>query len=132
MILPDTSAWIEFDRATESDIDLRLNDLIAAGGPVATTEPVVAEVLMGARTDAREYGLRALLARFEPLPFDTTLDFNGAVAIYRRCRQIGVTPRGLVDCMVASVALRHRASLLAHDADVLRIAEVVGIPIDHG
>ena len=51
MILADTSAWVEYDRATGSTVDLRLRDLIAADGPIAVTEPVIMEVLAGARTD---------------------------------------------------------------------------------
>ncbi len=50
--------------------------------------------------------------------------------IYRACRRAGVTPRGLVDCMVAAVAWRRGATLLARDADLNRIAEVVGIDLD--
>ena len=50
MILVDTSAWVEFDRATGSTIDRRLTDLIADDGPVAVTEPVIMEVAAGART----------------------------------------------------------------------------------
>ena len=53
MILADTSAWVEYDRATGSAVDLRLAELIAAEGPVAVTEPVIVEVLAGARSDAR-------------------------------------------------------------------------------
>ena len=45
MILADTSAWVEYDRATGSSVDLRLSDLVATEGPVAVTEPVVMEVL---------------------------------------------------------------------------------------
>ena len=41
-----------------------------------------------------------------------------------------VTPRGLIDCMIASVALRHSATLLGHDADMSRVAEVVGLSMD--
>jgi len=52
MILPDTSAWVEFDGATGSAVDRRLTDLIAEGGPLAVTEPVVTEVLAGARRRA--------------------------------------------------------------------------------
>lgn len=33
--------------------------------------------------------------------------------------------------MVASVALRHRATVLAHDADLARIGEVVPLRLDH-
>jgi len=42
-----------------------------------------------------------------------------------------VTPRGIVDCMIASVARRHGAALLAHDVDIGRVATVVGIDLDH-
>ena len=40
MILADTSAWVEYDRATGSSTDVRLTELITADGPVAVTEPV--------------------------------------------------------------------------------------------
>src|SRR5262249_61564782 len=80
------------------------------------------EVLAGARSDQREADLKRLLLRFNLLRFDVVADFDGAVRIYRRCRRAGVTPRGLVDCMIAAVAWRRRAALLAHDADMLRVA----------
>lgn len=130
MILADTSAWVEYDRATGSPTHLRLRELIASGGSLAVSEPVVAEVLTGARTDRRERDLRDLLTRFTLLQFDVALDFDGAVRIYRECRLSGVTPRGLVDCMIAAVALRHGADLLAHDADLARIADVVPLSLD--
>ena len=41
MILADTSAWVEFDRATGSAVDRRLTQLIAGDSLVAVTEPVV-------------------------------------------------------------------------------------------
>jgi len=97
MILADTSAWVEYDRATGSAVDRRLTDLIADGGPLAVTEPVVMEVLAGARSDARENDLRRLLLRFELAAVDPTADFEAAARIYRRCRRTGVTPRGLID-----------------------------------
>lgn len=130
MILADTSAWVEYDRATDSAVDRRLSELIAADGPVATSEPVVMEVLAGARDDRREADLRRLLLRFPLLSFDAVADFEGAVRIYRRCRAAGVTPRGMVDCMIAAVAWRRAATLLAHDADLDRVAGVIGIELD--
>ena len=130
MILADTSAWVEYDRATGSAVDLRLTGLIAAEGPVAVTEPVIMEVLAGARSDAREADLRRLLLRFHLYQFDPAADFDGAARIYRRCRQAGVAPRGLLDCMIAAVAWRHRATLLTCDADLDRVARVIGIHLD--
>ena len=130
MILADTSAWVEYDRATGSAVDRRLTDLIEASGRGDVTQPVVMEVLAGARDDRREADLRRLLLRFELLSFDAVADFDGAVRIYRRCRAAGVTPRGMVDCMIAAVAWRREAVLLSHDADMDRVAGVVGIALD--
>jgi predicted nucleic acid-binding protein len=130
VILADTSAWVEYDRATGSPADRRLEALIQSDGPVAVTQPVVMEVLAGARDDRREADLRRLLLRFELLTFDAVADFDGAVRIYRRCRAAGVTPRGLVDCMIAAVAWRLGAVLLSYDADMDRVAGVVGIALD--
>jgi predicted nucleic acid-binding protein len=130
VILVDTSAWVEYDRATESAVDLRLTDLIASGGPIAVTEPIMMEVLAGARTDERETDLRRLLSRFDLYRFDAVADFDGAVSIYRRCRKAGVTPRGMFDCMIAAVAWRRGASLLACDADLDRVARLIGVDLD--
>lgn len=130
MILADTSAWVEFDRATGGSVDLRLTELIGGDGPLAVTEPVVMEVLAGARTEARASELRRLLLRFHLLTVDPAADFDAAASIYRRCRRAGITPRGMVDCLIASVAYRHQATLLAADRDLRHVAEVIGIDLD--
>lgn len=130
MIIADTSAWVEYDRATGSPADLRIAQLIATGDELAVSEPIVMEICAGARTDRQERELRRLLLRCTLVPFDPSSDFDGAVRIYRQCRSIGVTPRGLIDCMVAAIAWRTGGTLLAHDADVDRIAGVLGIATD--
>ncbi len=130
MILVDSSVWVEYDRATGSPQHLRLEELIETDGPVAVTEPVVMEVLAGARDERREAELRRLLGRFELLSFDAVTDFDGAVTIYRRCRAAGVTPRGMLDCMIAAVAWRRNATLLAHDADMAHVARIIEIKLD--
>ncbi len=130
MILADTSAWIEYDRATGSRADQRIAELISTDGPLMFTEPVLMEVLAGARSDAREEDLRRMLLRFRLAHFDAVTDFDAATRIYRRCRQAGVTPRGMVDCMIAAVAYRRALALLAWDADMFRVAQVIGIDVD--
>lgn len=130
MILVDTSAWVEYDRATGSAVDRRLAELIGDDGPLAVTEPVIMEVVAGARSEERERDLRRLLLRFDLLRFDIAADFDGAARIWRACRKVGVTPRGMIDCMIASVANRHAATLLACDAELNRVADVVGIDVD--
>lgn len=130
MILVDTSAWVEYDRATGSVVDKRLSALITNGGQLAVTEPIMMELQAGARDDQRQELLRRMLLGFHLLPFDPVVDFDGAAHIYRRCRAAGITPRGMLDCMIASVAWRTTSTLLAQDADLDRVATVVGIPLD--
>lgn len=130
MILADTSAWVEYDRGTGSRVDDRMVELVAARRELATTDPVVMEVLAGARNDQREDELRRLLLRARLLRLHAVTDFDAASRIYRRCRRAGVTPRGMIDCMIAAVAWRRRATLLAADVDLDRVAEVIGIDRD--
>lgn len=130
MILADTSAWVEYDRATGSAADRRMTELIATDGPLMFTEPVLMEVLAGARSDTQEEDLRRLLLRFELAGFDAVSDFDATTTIYRRCRKAGVTPRGMIDCMIAAVAHRRGLALLAWDVDMFRLAEVIGLELD--
>jgi predicted nucleic acid-binding protein len=130
MILADTSAWVEYDRATGSAVHRRVADLIAADSDLAVTEPVIMEVLAGARNQQRELDLRRLLLRFLLLRFDVASDFDSAARIYRRCRAAGITPCGMVDCMIAAVAWRNSASLLAQDVDLVRVCQTIGIDLD--
>jgi len=130
VILADTSAWVEYVRGTGSAADQRIAELIAEDGPLMVTEPVLMEVLAGARSDAREADLRRLLLSFGFVPFDAVTDFEAAARIYRRCRQAGVTPRGMVDCMIVAVAYRRGAALLSWDVDVDRVARVIGVHLD--
>ena len=111
-------------------MDRRLEELIEVAGPVAVTEPVIMELVAGARTDEREAQLRRLLGRFALLRFDAAADFDSAAKIYRRCRRAGIAPRGMVDCLIASVAFRHGATLPAADVDLGRVAGMVGIDLD--
>ena len=82
------------------------------------------------RNEERQADLRRLLLRFELYRFEVAADFDAAARIYRRCRMSGVTPRGMVDCMIAAVAWRRGAAILAHDADLDRVARVIGIEVD--
>lgn len=130
MILVETSAWVEFDRATGSTVDQVLTDLIASGADIAVTEPVLMEVLAGARDEATSDRLRRLLTSFEWIAADAGSDFEGAARVHRSCREAGVTPRGLIDCMIASIALRTGASLLTADADFAAMASVLPLSLD--
>lgn len=126
MILADSSAWIDLDRATGSVADRELTRAIASDpGAVAVTEPILMEVLAGARSEADAQRLRNMLTSLAWIPCDAVADFEGAARVYRQCRAAGVTPRSLDDCLIATVALRTDAELLTADRDFEEIARVV-------
>ncbi|WP_268958174.1 PIN domain-containing protein [Occultella glacieicola] len=74
--------------------------------------------------------MRRLLLRAHLLGCDPVADFEAAAVIYRRCRTQGITRRGMVDCLIAAVALRTGASLLTCDSDLVRVCGVLGIELD--
>ena len=115
--LADTSAWIEYLRATGSPTHLRLRRLIADEGAVVTTEVVVVELLAGASNDDELSRPGRLLGRFELLPAQGLADYEAAAGLYRRCRRAGETVRKLTDCLIAVVAMRAGAALLHRDQD---------------
>ncbi|MCB0971048.1 MAG: PIN domain nuclease [Acidimicrobiales bacterium] len=117
MTLIDSSAWIEYlrgDRGGDPATRAHLRGLLAGDG--ALTEPVVMEVLAGARSARHSEQLRSLLGTVELLPL-TSDDWASAALLYRMCRVNGVTIRSMVDCLIAAVAIRHDVPVLARDRD---------------
>jgi predicted nucleic acid-binding protein len=122
VILADTSAWIEYLRATGSGVHLRLLELLRTGAPLAVTDVVLMEVVAGAADDAHRDRLRRLLAGCEYLPVEGPTDYLQAAQLHRTCRGQGVMIRRLADCLIAVVAMRCGASLLHADRDFDAIA----------
>ena len=122
MILVDSSAWVEFLRATGSPAHLRLRSALQDGTDLACTDVIVMEILAGARDDVDRDRLRRLLYGLEFLPVEGPADYENAAGLYRLCRRGGETPRKLSDCLIAAVAIRSEAELLCEDADFLAIA----------
>jgi predicted nucleic acid-binding protein len=122
VILVDTSAWIEFQRATGSSVDRWLTRAIERDEELATAGIVVLELLAGARDEAQALALRRLLDRCTFLALEEPSDEEAAAAVYRACRRGGDTIRRLPDCLIAAVAIRAGAPLLHRDADFDAIA----------
>lgn len=129
MILVDTSAWIEFLRATGSPVHHRVRGLVASSAPIATTEPVVMEVLAGARDGGHVRSLRQLLVGCDLLPVDGLAGWERAAAIWRRCRASGETVRSLTDCLIADVALEAEVAVLHADRDFAAISRSTGLAL---
>ncbi len=131
MILVDSSAWIEFLRATESPADAYLTESIGRGGTdLAITEPVIMEVLSGIRSEPEAKVVRDRLTAFRLLPVAGLPDYEIAAAVYRACRRSGETVRNQIDCLIAAVAIRTRTPVLHADADFDVIARHSGLLIE--
>lgn len=127
MTLIDTSAWVEYLRATGSDAHRAVKRLLEGDALVHTTDVVVMEVLAGARDHAHEQQLRRLLGRCDHLPGGGLASFEAAAALYRTCRQSGETVRALTDCLIGAVALACRVPVLHDDRDFDVLARHAGI-----
>ncbi len=133
MLLVDTSAWIEFLRATGSRQHLHLRDTIAAREAVVI-DPVLMEVMAGSRPGAVEQTRRLLDAqRREALV--PRIDWLGGATIFRELRRSGVTVRSPIDAVIAAVAIRTGLAVLHRDRDFDAIAahtELQVVPSDDG
>ena len=127
MILVDTSAWIEFLRDTGSAVCDRVDELMES--EVAVCDPIRMEVLAGARNERHLRSLRGLLARTTHLSTGPA-DYDEAAALYRACRREGETVRKLIDCLIASVAIRAGAAVLHNDSDFDVLARHTALRID--
>lgn len=127
MILVDTSAWIEFLRDSASPACERVEEVLAQD--IAVADPVLMEVLAGARNEQHLIQLRRLLARGSVL-HTKPIDYDQAAILYRRCRTNGETVRKLIDCLIAAVAIRNDVVILHQDADFEVLARHTALKVE--
>ena len=85
-VLVDTSAWVEYPRGTGSPHNSWIRDAIRAEAPLAWTEPILYELIAGARSPRRAEELRALLLRGPMLAADGLRDREDAARLCRSAR----------------------------------------------
>ena len=131
MTLVDTSAWVEYLRATGSPAHRAVRRLLEdAESPIHTTDIVVMEVLAGARDDDHCDRLRRLLAGCEYVPLQGLADYEEAAQMYRSCRAGGETVRALTDCLIAVVSMRASLTVLHADRDFDVLSRRVGLQVE--
>lgn len=126
MILIDTSAWVEFLRATGSGVHVRIREMLRDDEPFATCAPIRMELLMGARGEQHLRQLDALLARGAMLPTRPT-HYDEAAALYRQARRHGVTVRKAMDCLIGAHAIAAAIPVLHSDADFQGLARTTDL-----
>lgn len=120
MLLADTSAWIEFLRATGSAEAHRMREAIAKR-EVVVIDPILLEIMAGAQRDSVA-SLQRLLVAQHVEGLTPRLDWLDAARIYREIRRRGETLRSQTDALIAAVAIRLDVPVLHCDRDFDTIA----------
>ncbi len=124
-MMVDTSAWVEYLRATGSFCDVHLQQVLSDGGALVLPAVVLQEVLQGARSPSHYMALQNELEQVPVFdPQDVHELHRQAGLLYARCRWQGVTVRSPMDCVVAACALEADIPLLARDGDFSDICRV--------
>jgi predicted nucleic acid-binding protein len=121
MPLIDTSAWIEYLRKTGSETNIEMRNVLTRRHHIC--DVVTMEILSGARDDANAQTLKRLLSRATVIE-TKPIDYQNAASIYRACRQVGITVRTQIDCLIAAIAIRTGTPLLHQDSDFIAIAQI--------
>lgn len=115
-VLVDTSVWISHLRDQDGTDQEMLGRLLRTR-QAATTDVVLLEVLAGPTSEDVAQRLRRFLAGATYLRQESPVDTEKAAALYRACRRAGETPRSLLDCLLAAVAVRHDVPVLHRDRE---------------
>lgn len=115
--LIDTSAWVDYLRDVPSRAADEVERLLTSDAEVFLTEPIVMELLAGAPTTRALTQLESLTNGMSLIRIDPLVDYHDAAAVFRAARRDGRTVRKLLDCLIATVAMRGGATLVHKDAD---------------
>ena len=126
-ILVDTSVWIEYLRGTGSRAHHFVREEV--GVTLATTEPILMELLAGAASGPQTAAAERLMLGQHWLQVEPALDYRAAADIFQAARATGHQPRSLQDCLIAAIALRVQTPVAHRDADYAHIAAVTGLDV---
>lgn len=107
-----------------------LTGLLDSGADVVVTEPVVMEMLAGARSRDDLIATRQVLLNLPMLRVGGLDTYERAADIARICRLHGETIRRGFHCLVAAVAIREGVSVLHADRDFDAIARHTELRIE--
>src|SRR5690606_15385384 len=116
----DSSVWIDYLRDSTLPVVDELDIQLRSGADVRITEPVIMELLTGTQDSAVEQLVNGLPL----LPIDPGQDFRAAGGLFRDSRRNGHPIRSTVDCLIASIAIRHGATVLHKDRDFAFLAQI--------
>lgn len=124
VILVDTSVWVGYLRGTASPSVETLDGLFRADSEVVITEPVLMELLAGARHPRDRAIVEALVNGLPLIAIEPAEDFRNAADLYAASTINGHPIRSQMDCLIAAVAIRRGIPLLHQARDFEYLAEI--------
>lgn len=126
--LVDSSIWVAHLRGN-AQISEPLIDLVDRGD-VVTCEPIVMELLAGAKAETVDR-LERMMDALPQIDVDPHLDFRVAAQLMRRSRGKENTIRSSVDALIGAIALRVGDVTIVHDdVDFERIAAIAPVGVE--
>jgi predicted nucleic acid-binding protein len=128
-VLVDTSVWVEYLRGSGGPADTWVVGALSQGRPLAWTEPVLLELLVGATSTRRAAELRSLVTRGPMARLRGLADWEAAATIARTARSAGRPVRSTIDCLIAAVAIRTDLPVVTCDRDFTAIASITPLQV---
>ena len=130
MLVVDSSVWIDYFNASDSQARHELRRLLADGHTrLVVPDLVLFEVLRGFRDERALRQARLLLQTLSVEPCGGEDLALAAVGHYRHLRARGITVRSAIDVMVAAFCIDNDYLLLHSDRDYDAIAEHRGLRV---
>lgn len=130
MLLVDSTVWIDYFNGQSTPhtdyLDRILDEQVILVGDL-----ILAEVLQGFRREAEFEQARQALGNFKQVSLvGPVLAIQGA-RHYRFLRQLGVTVRKTIDCLIATYCIENGLPLLHSDADFDAFEQYLGLIVVH-
>ncbi|WP_297212673.1 MULTISPECIES: type II toxin-antitoxin system VapC family toxin [Thermodesulfovibrio] len=123
MLIVDTSVWIDFLRGEKTNACKTLRELINSEEEIYITEIILTEILQGIKDDKLYNLTKEYLLYFPVLKPKGIETYIRASEIFRSCKKQGNTVRKTIDCIIASIAVENKATIIHKDMDFEKIKE---------
>lgn len=116
-IMVDTSVWIDFFKGVETKNVRIFIDYLENDYPIFICPVILQELLQGIKNDNEYKKVKNYLFGLNILNDDAIEAALGAVNIYRRLREQGITIRKSNDCIIAWYAIKYSLKIIHEDRD---------------
>ena len=116
-LLIDTSVWIDFFNGVDSDNVNVFNYYLENDFPIFICPVIIQEILQGIKSEKEYRQVKEYLFALNVLNDDAIEAALGAVKIYRKLREKGITIRKNNDCLIAYYVIKYSLKILHRDRD---------------